>query len=207
MITTSIVADHLNTKFENNANVAIAYLYCNFRRRHKQRPADLLASLLKQFVQGQPSVPESMKSLYKRHKAKRTRPSFDEIPKILYSVVADYSRTFIIIDALDECQVSDGDRSKFLSDLFHLQAMTGANLFVTLRFIPEVVNKFEGSIKLEIRASNEDVLRYINERIPQLLQLRISKYPDLQHTIRKEILKAVDGMYGISPVGTVHQPS
>jgi Cdc6-like AAA superfamily ATPase len=206
-VITSIVVDYLCTRVQNDASVGIAYLYCNFRRQQEQKPADLLTSLLKQLVQERSSVPETVKSLYERHKVKRTRPLLDEILKVLHSVVTDYSVAFIVIDALDECQVSDGSRGKFLSELFHLHAITGANLFATSRFIPEVVNKFEGSIKLEIRANNEDVLRYVDERIPQLLQFRISKYPDLQNTIRKEILKAVGGMYGISSVSTVHQPS
>jgi Cdc6-like AAA superfamily ATPase len=206
-VITSIVVDYLCTRVQNDASVGIAYLYCNFRRQQEQKPADLLTSLLKQLVQERSSVPETVKSLYERHKVKRTRPLLDEILKVLHSVVTDYSVAFIIIDALDECQVSDGSCGKFLSELFHLHAITGANLFATSRFIPEVVNKFEGSIKLEIRANNEDVLRYVDERIPQLLQFRISKYPDLQNTIRKEILKAVGGMYGISSVSTVHQPS
>lgn len=67
---------------------------------------------------------ESMKSLYERHKDKRTRPSLDEISKALHSVVADYSRAFIIIDALDECQVSDGSRRMLLTQIINLQAKT-----------------------------------------------------------------------------------
>ena len=89
-------------------------------------------------------MPESVKNLYERHKDKRTRPSFDEISKVLHSVVTGYSRAFIIIDALDECQVSDGGRRKFLSEIFNLQAKTGANLFATSRFIPEIMKEFEG---------------------------------------------------------------
>jgi hypothetical protein len=50
-------------------------------------------------------VHESVKSLYERHKDK-ARPSVAEILKVCHAVVADYSRTFIVIDALDECQVS-----------------------------------------------------------------------------------------------------
>jgi hypothetical protein len=68
------------------------------------------------------------------------------------------------------------------------------------------MKEFEGSISLEIRASDEDVLRYIDGRISWLLRSRISKYPDLQNTIRKEILKAVDGMYDFVPLDMMHRP-
>jgi predicted ATPase len=138
---TSIVVDDLCARFQNDASIGIAYLYCNFRRQQEQKPEDLLASLLKQLVQEQPSTPESMKSLYERHKCKRTRPSFDEISKALHSVVVDFTRTFIIADALDECQISDGGRTRLLSEIFNLQAKTGVSLFATSQFIPEIMKE------------------------------------------------------------------
>jgi len=56
-IMTSIVVDHLNTTFENDSDVGIAFLYCNFRRQQEQKHVDLLMSLVKQLAQGRPSVP------------------------------------------------------------------------------------------------------------------------------------------------------
>src|SRR2546423_12797298 len=52
-IITSIVVHHLHTKFRRAPTVAIASLYCDFRRQHEQKPTDLLLSLLKQLVQEQ----------------------------------------------------------------------------------------------------------------------------------------------------------
>jgi Cdc6-like AAA superfamily ATPase len=197
-IITSIVVDELYTKFQNDASVGIAYIYCNFRRQREQKPTDLLASLLKQLVQEQRFVPESVKTLYERHKVKRTRPSFDEISKELYSVVADYSRTFIIIDALDECQVSDGGRQRLLVEMVDLQTKTGANLLATSRFIPETVKKFEGrSTRLEIRASDDDLRRYLDGHISRLPSF-VSRSPDLQNQVKTAIINAVDGMYVLS---------
>jgi hypothetical protein len=65
-------------------------------------------------------LPGTLKSLYERHKDKRKRPLFDEISKALHSVAADYLKSFIIIDALNECQVSDGGRKQLLSEIFDL---------------------------------------------------------------------------------------
>ena len=190
---TSIVVDTLCTRFENDGSVGIAYLYCNFRQQQDQTPAGLLASLLGQLVQGQPSVPNSVKSLHERHKTKRTRPSFDEISKALQSTIANYSRTFIIIDALDECGTSDGGREKFLSEIFNLQAETGASIFATSRFIPDITEEFKGSPSLEIRANGEDVRRYLDGHMSHLRPF-VSRKPDLQEEIKNQIVQAVDGM-------------
>lgn len=193
-IIASIVIDHLWRRFQNDASVGIAYLYCNFRRLYEQKPDDLLASLLKQFIQQQPSMPQSVKNLYKSYKDGRTRPLFDNIVKVLHSVIADYSKTFIIIDALDECQVSVGGRRRFLLEILYLQAKTGANLFITSRFIPEIGKEFKGSIFLEIRASDEDVQRYMDSYMLQLPSF-VLRNLDLQREIKSKILKAADGMF------------
>jgi Cdc6-like AAA superfamily ATPase len=152
-ILTSIVVEELTTCFQNNKSIGIAYLYCNFRRQHEQKVEDLLASLLKQLTQGRSSLPNTIKSLYDSHQDKRTRLSFDEISRALQSVVTMYSRVFIVIDALDECQVSNNCRKTFLSELFSLQAKCVGNLFATSRFIPEITQNFQGSISLEIRGN------------------------------------------------------
>ena len=193
-ILTSIVVDDLFNRFHNDASVGIAYVYCNYRLQYEQRAEDLLINLLKQLSQERSSLPDSVKDLYDRHKAKRTRPLFEEISKALLSVATLYSRVFIVVDALDECQASDGCRSTFLRGIFNLQAKCGANLFATSRLIPEISEQFEGSTSLQIRASEEDVRRYLDGRMSQLPTF-IGRNSYLQERIKTEIVGAVDGMY------------
>ena len=181
----------LTTRFQNDPSIGIAYLYCNFQRRDEQKADDLLASLLKQLSQGQSSLPDSVRALYNQ---KRMRPLFDEISRALQSVAAMYSRVFIAVDALDECQVSDSCRSRFLSEIFNLQVKCGANVFATSRFIPEITEKFNGSTSLEIRASGEDVRKYLEGHISQLPSF-VSRNVNLQEEIVTKIVQAVDGMY------------
>jgi Cdc6-like AAA superfamily ATPase len=193
-ILTSIVVNELTTRFGNDKSICVAYIYCNFRRQDEQKADDLLANLLKQLAQGRPSLPEDVKSLYDKHKDKHTRPSFDESLKALQSVTTMYSRAFIIVDALDECQAINGCRSRFLSEIFNLQAKSRANIFATSRFIPEITERFEGSMSLEIRASEHDVRRYVDGHMSHLPSF-VGRSPDLQGEIKAKIVKAVDGMY------------
>lgn len=193
-ILTSIVVEELNMRFQNDRNVGIAYLYCNFRRHQVQRLEDLLAGLLRQLVQEKSSLPDSVKALYDQHKDKRTRPLLDEISNILHSVINTYSRVYIIIDTLDECQVSDGCRSKFLSKIFNLQTNTGVKLFATSRPIPDIEREFRGCLSRDILASDEDIRRYLDSHMSQLLSFVLSR-PKLQEEIKSEIIRAVKGMY------------
>jgi hypothetical protein len=75
--------DIQDRSIQNNDRIGIAYLYCNFHRQKEQKAEELLASLLKQLAQGHPAILPTVKDLYDRHKIKQTRPSFEEISKVL----------------------------------------------------------------------------------------------------------------------------
>ena len=127
----------------------------------------LLASLLKQLGEALPSLPKAVTELYERHKTKRTRPCIDELSKALQYVAASFTRAFVIIDALDECQISNGCRTRLIDEGFSLQARCGVNLFMTSRFLPEITDKFDKLCSKEIRATREDVERYLEDHIIQ----------------------------------------
>jgi len=65
-ILTTIVIDKL-TCFGNDERISVAYVYCNFRRQGEQKVDQLLASLLKQLVQGRYPLPGSATSLHGKH--------------------------------------------------------------------------------------------------------------------------------------------
>ena len=188
------MSTNLNSRFPVDSNTGIAYIYCNFRRQDQQKVDDLLASLLKQFIESQPSLLLNVKDLYNRHKARRTLPSVDEISRVLEATAAKYSRVFVVIDALDECQMSNGSRERFLFEIFNLQSKVQANLFVTSRFIPEIIEKFSERTSVEIRAREVDIQRYLSEHLSQL-PVFVGHSSDLQAEIKNGIVKAVDGMY------------
>ena len=193
-ILTSIVVDELTARFSDDPTIGIAYIYCNFRRQDEQKIDDLLASLLKQLAKSQLSLPVTVKELYNRHETKRTRPSLREVSDALQAVTVLYSRVFIIIDALDEYQISDGCRQQFLSALFNLQVKCRANLFATSRPISSIEKAFEGNPMLEIRASEDDVRRYLDGHLFRLPGFVIRSL-EFQEEIKTDIIKAVAGMY------------
>jgi len=122
------------------------------------------------------------------------RPSSNEISRAVQSVATLYSRVFIFIDALDECQKSDDHRAAFLSEIFDFQAKCKENIFATSRFIPEIMENFQGSLSLAIRASEHNVRRYVDGRISHLPSF-IRRNADLQDEVKTEIVNAADGIY------------
>jgi Cdc6-like AAA superfamily ATPase len=196
----SIVVDDLCHRFRNDTTIGVAYIFCNFQRRSEQNPVELLASLLKQLSQKQSLLPECVRELYETHKENWTRPSLDEISSAIQSVTAGYTRVYIIVDALDECQTSNGCRMRFLREIFNLQAKYGAHFFATSRFIPDIAESFKGSTSLEVKAHEEDIRSYIDGSILNLPGF-VRCNPTLQDIIKKGIVQAANGMYVIQVTG------
>ncbi|KAF5542400.1 ankyrin repeat [Fusarium napiforme] len=190
-IITSIVINELTTRFENDSTIGTAYIYCNYRQSDEQKVDNLLKSVLKQLVQGLASMPASLKALYDKHNVRKTRASVDEVSATIHSIAGLYSQIFIVFDALDELKDSDGCRNRFLDEISKLQAQYSAKLFTTSRFIPEIVERFEGSKTINIRAQDEDVRSFLDGKISQSAQLLQTHH----EMIKSQITRAVDGMF------------
>ncbi|MCJ1470533.1 hypothetical protein MMC07_009179 [Pseudocyphellaria aurata] len=187
------VIDHLLTKVYSDT-VGVAYVYCNYKRQVEQNAAELLAAILKQLVQARPSIAEPVQHLHEQHAGRGTKPSLEEIFGALRAVLANYSSAYIAVDALDECPDQDGTRRQFLAKLRDLQSGTDLRLFATSRFIPDIVGKFGAALMLEIRASDEDVRRFVTDQIHRLPRC-IQRDDTLQNIVQEKIVQAVDGMF------------
>ena len=191
-ILTSTVVEYLHSVFPRDTESGIGYIYFNYKQQDEQTINDLLASLLKQLTGARQSLPKVLQDLYDQHKTERTRPTVDELSRALHSVTGMFSRVFIVIDALDECQYEY--RTKFLSRIFQLQTAARVYIFATSRFIPDIEHLFEDSLVQEIRATAEDIGRYVSGQIDQLPSC-VQNKRQLQEEIKVGVSEAVDGMY------------
>ena len=193
---TSLVVHNLQEKFGHDASVGIACIYCNFKQQVDQKVDHLLASLLKGLLQGQTNVPQDVELLRQRHKSKGSRPSIIELSDTIKAITRDWSRIFLVIDALDEC-TGAGTRSRLLNEITSLQNHVNVSFFATSRFIPDILEEFNGQLTLEIRATDGDVSAYITDRMTELPAF-VRRNNMLQEEIVSEITAAVDGMSVIS---------
>jgi hypothetical protein len=194
-ILASIVIHDLETRFGNDDKVGIAYIFCSFERRddRSQRPESLLASVLQQLAQNLIPLPSSVLAVYDKHRAKGTRPSFNETSIALRSVVSQLDRVFVVIDALDECDTLG--ISRVLDEFFEIQQTSKLNLLATSRFLPEIMARFHSKLSLtqEVRAAKPDVMAYLHAELKKFPAI-VSRNQDLQQEIANKITDAVDGM-------------
>jgi hypothetical protein len=136
---------------------------------------------------------EPVQRLHDQHADQNTNPSVNDILKALRSVLSGFSTLHFVVDALDECQDDDGTRHLFLDKLRTLRAVTDVRLMVTSRSIPDVVNKFQKALRLEVRAKDQDMTRFVHGqiyRLPKCIQRDIA----LQEAVKSTIVEAAGGM-------------
>ncbi|CAH0029964.1 unnamed protein product [Clonostachys rhizophaga] len=192
-IMVSAVIDHLKTRFSEDESAGISFIYFNFRRQG-QKVQDLFSSLLMQLSRGRPALPDSLQTLYRKHQTKCTRPRIDEILETFQSIISTYAKVFIVVDALDEYQSSDGYLDTFLTNIFKIQDKTQLNILATSRHVAEIAARFHGGSLLEIRAVNQDVRTYLAGHMDRLPNF-VRRDADLQNRIRSTIAQAVNGMF------------
>ena len=149
-------------------NVTIACLYLDFAAQQEQSSTSLLGALLKQLVVGLGEVPEEMVQAYEEQKnfIGGRRPQHTNIVKMLQTA-SSKKRTFICIDALDECVPEH--RVKLLNSLNKIiQKSPGTRIFVTGRphIRPELGRRLCGRVtSLSISTKGDDIIRYLHSRL------------------------------------------
>jgi hypothetical protein len=192
----SIVVKHLSDECEDNKNLGVACIYLNHKEADDQTPSKLLAALWRQLVHGR-DVGSMAKKLYQQHREKGTVPSLEKLLDLLSSCLKEFSKVFIIVDAMDEYP---NEYPEFKREILlqHLAEMGGnVNLLITSRpnISPEP-SSFPNLERLDIQAAPEDIRGYIDAQIKLSPHLRrhIQKQPMLQEEIHAKITGTVDGM-------------
>lgn len=165
-------------------DVGIAFVYCDYKEQVEQTVDNLLLSVLGQLVQQQAVISDEVLSMYRYHGQHKTWPRTVEIGKVLRAVSTAFSKVFIIVDALDECNGSNGTRNKLISEIQSLPLNTRA-LF-TSRFSLDIQRSFKNHPELEIRANDADIELYLTNRIHE--ESRLEKHVQTEPQLAEEII-------------------
>ncbi len=162
----STIIDSLDERFEGS-DTALGFVYCNYQEQNEQTVNNLIAALLRQLIEPRVEIPSGILELHQKHLQRQTRPSLAELSAQLQSMVQSYTETFLVIDALDECNgnrrknTSFDDRTRFLDELRKLPP--SVHLLITSR--PDLKLEFENTTSIEIIGNDSDIRSYINGRL------------------------------------------
>jgi ankyrin repeat domain-containing protein 50 len=127
---------------------------------------DILESLVKQIVERHADLVPTVETLYVKHRRERTRPSQQDLLRLLSQFTELGKRLFFVLDALDE--LPSEERAIILT----LLASLDAKLFITSRPLPPLQQCFPGAKIFEVAAHAAD--------IDLLIQEYLLRNPDLK---------------------------
>ena len=178
--------------------MAVVCLYCDFQDQEKQTAANMIGSLTKQLVNALEIVPTEIEGAFERAErevgGRGLRVS--ETVKLLQAALAPMKRTFICIDALDECP--DKHISQLLTSLHTAsQASPDVRLLITGRpHIQSAVEKYlpGGTQVIPIIPNSEDIREYLEMELERDLDSEAMS-PSLRADILKGILEKIPDAY------------
>lgn len=122
---TSRVIDWIGSSLEGSPiyDEAFAYFYCIKQEEMRHKPTAILRSIVRQLATGpwnrrneKIDLHEAITEIWDKHKSDEFYNIFDDWEKCVLKLVNKYSKTTIVLDALDEC---DEDDRGILIDLFN----------------------------------------------------------------------------------------
>ena len=149
-------------------DTAVACFYFDFASRNQQSPVNMLGSLLRQLVSGLDGIPEAVVRSFRNQKKVIGGRGLQVsgILKMFHTITAT-KRTFICIDALDECLPEH--RMVILESLGQIvQGSLDTRIFITGRshVRSEVERKLGGAAaSVLIEPTGDGMIRYLLEKL------------------------------------------
>lgn len=171
---------------------AVTYIYCNYSEAEKQNPENLLRSILLQLVSHKHVIMDELTEAYKKHSKEGTTPSLHECCRLVHAAIGCFSKTYLVIDALDEC--AEGTMNILFAELRKMRPPI--SILITSRHI--VTNHYDptSALRLGIEADVVDIRQYLEERIKDstALQAYFKNDTDLRDVIISGVADKAKGM-------------
>jgi Cdc6-like AAA superfamily ATPase len=194
----SKVVDHLTNYLHEEA---LAYFYCDRNQDPRRQPENILRSFVKQFAMSrdQDAIQHCLAQLYEqkhREGFSSNKMSFEECETLLIRLIQAYTRSFLILDALDECdQQLRGDLIEVFNRL--VNTSKGLKIFISSRRDADLKHQLEkkSNVGIEATDNQKDISTFVAETIKRNQEVRRIPIPKgLQDRIVETLLEKSGGM-------------
>lgn len=175
-----------------DAQILVAF--CTFTSLESQSVENILGALVKQAAQKHNVVPAALRSEYHKKFVQKKKLRLEELVDVLEQALAQYSPSFIVIDALDELY-DDTKRHALLRALDSLRCQP--KVMVTSRRVENIEQTMRklSQNQLEIATKPEDVDTYVQRRIDSSgLHRIVDGRPDVISQIRDAVVASSKDM-------------
>jgi hypothetical protein len=175
----SLVIDELRSCYQDQ-DIGIAYFYCEYRDEESQTALSFARSLLRQLSSQCGLAPAVLVEFYRRTKNDiKDQAWFVELQDVLHRVSSAFKQCYLVIDALDECEVNH--RSGLFGVLDNFRRRVGTRVFASTRpHLSNIEQYFRDATRMNVMASGTDLETFLCRMI--------DKHPDSEY-IMDDVLK------------------
>jgi hypothetical protein len=189
----SLVIEDLRCRFADQ-NAGIAFFYCDYRDQDHQTARNIIASILKQLSSQSLSLPAPVTNLHSRLGGNSEQPPLKELESTLQLVCQGFDQTFIIIDALDECDTKK-HRDNLLGVLRGLDKSLIRILVTSRPYLGDLIRNLSTYPQIRIEAKATDVRMFLAQKIDEDREVAELFDPVLREEAISAISQAAQGMY------------
>ncbi|KAJ6465578.1 hypothetical protein DFH09DRAFT_1295347 [Mycena vulgaris] len=148
----------------------IAFFYFDFKDKQGQAVDSALRRIILQLSAQSPNPSKTLEEHYKLKSGGQTLPTYQELQKILEALLMELGHTYIILDALDECQ--EGDQRRLVDFISALRKWTQTPLHLLLTSQPRRVfaERLPGITYIELGSdlAQEDIRIFVESELQRL---------------------------------------
>lgn len=198
-ILSSTILEHVLESYPPTSNTAVLYFFFDFNDVNKQQHEGMIRSLLSQLSMHCISVPPVLDTLYSSCMNGGREPTFEALLETLHQVTIIFKTTFMILDALDECE----ERPELMADIKQLVGWKDTNLRIlaTSRREKDIehsilpLTKDENRICIQSALVNAEIRAYVHDQLRTNTKLqRWQKEPKVRTEIEDTLVKKANGM-------------
>lgn len=193
ILTTTVI--DLDLKVEMGSLVGLAYAFCRRDNDAKQSASLIFRALCKEVAQQMPEVDSELQSLY-RSPQQQDELAIKNVRKVFSSVLSNFATTFLVVDALDECQDVE-QRLRLVKELVTLVSGPSGRtvkVLVSSRQDAQLGNLLDQYKCIDPREHNsEDLEAYIDHRFAHIGGDEGD--PQVDNDIRNACVERAEGMF------------
>jgi hypothetical protein len=166
--------------------------------------SNLLCSLIKDICSNRHDTPLALRKAYDQSNCGQQRPTTSKLIELLKSVVDGFENVYIIVDAVDECPKSDGERAKLLGIIqqtfdwrfAQLHLLVSSRTDVDIKNALDDIPQGRGSLQVvnaQGKQCIEDIEKFLANRLEDSKFSRWS--PNLRQEVKIRLGSQADGMY------------
>ncbi|KAJ6511853.1 hypothetical protein DFH09DRAFT_999321, partial [Mycena vulgaris] len=189
-VLSSVIIDDLQQRHSHNPHVAVLFFYCQYDDPSKRVAGKIVASILDQLLYNS-KILALVKETWMKENPNLQHLSLKNLQKLLLQLLRQSQHTYIVVDALDECDHPD-DIANILSIL-----AAHSSVLVTSRSECEDISAILGHHP-QIHISSDNVQADIEHFVTLSMEKhrRISRHSvDVKQHISRVLVSAADGMF------------